>query len=66
MIKPNEARAERFLEEYEKLCKKHWVIIDACGCCDSPFLVAANEEQVKAALDHLRAEERKNPTKKEN
>ena len=31
--------AEKFLNEYEKLCCKHNLSIGGCGCCDSPYLV---------------------------
>ena len=31
-------KAEKFLNEYEKLCRKHNLSISACGCCDSPYL----------------------------
>lgn len=27
-----------FLKEYEEICKKYGLYIDACGCCDSPYL----------------------------
>ena len=27
-----------FLVEYEKLCIKHEMFINGCGCCDSPYL----------------------------
>jgi hypothetical protein len=36
-----------FLVEYEKLCKKHKMFIDACGCCDSPFLGAFENIKIK-------------------
>ena len=29
----------RFLKKLHKLYKKYNMAIDACGCCDSPFLV---------------------------
>ena len=38
MNKKNLLKCYDFLVEYEKLCIKHEMFIDACGCCDSPFL----------------------------
>ena len=38
MNKKNLLKYYDFLVEYEKLCIKHEMFIDACGCCDSPFL----------------------------
>ena len=32
-----------FLKEYEALCKKYGFSIDACGCCDSPYILS-NED----------------------
>lgn len=29
---------EAFLEEYKALCIKYGIIIDACGCCESPWM----------------------------
>lgn len=29
-------KRELFLIEYKNLCKKHEMVIVACGCCDSP------------------------------
>jgi len=31
-------KAEKFLNEYEELCRKHNLSIGGCGCCDSPYL----------------------------
>ena len=30
---------KKFLEEYEKLCKKYEMGLVGCGCCGSPILV---------------------------
>ena len=38
MNKKNLLKYYDFLVEYEKLCIKHEMFIEACGCCDSPFL----------------------------
>ena len=32
-------RIVAFLRDYMALCKKHNIIVDACGCCNSPYLV---------------------------
>ena len=27
-----------FLRRYEALCREYRLVVDACGCCDSPWL----------------------------
>lgn len=34
-----------FLKEYKQLCLKYNLVIDACGCCDSPW-VSIGEEYI--------------------
>lgn len=36
-------KRELFLMEYEDLCKKHGMIIDACGCCNSPSITTKEQ-----------------------
>ena len=64
-------RLSSFLVDYEAICRKHHLIIHACGCCGSPWvapalyastLVAGNvqkksEDGVTVHLEHLRSEE---------
>jgi len=49
-------RFRRFLEEYEQLCRKYGVIVDACGCCDSPWLRKVDSEEIEWHIDHLKSE----------
>ena len=35
-----EEKIYKFLKEYETLCKKYGFSIDACGCCDSPYILS--------------------------
>jgi len=47
-------RYRNFLREYEKLCKKYGVFIDACGCCNSPWMVLAKDElDIDLHIEHL-------------
>jgi len=55
-------KAKQFLKEYYKLCVKHGFIIDACGCCDSPWLTNVFEPEfteedvakfVRTNVEHL-------------
>lgn len=32
------ARVDAFLAEYKSLCERHQLIINACGCCNSPMI----------------------------
>ena len=36
--------AEAFLKEYKSLVEKYQIYIEACGCCDSPWLLDVDEE----------------------
>jgi hypothetical protein len=52
---------EKFLTEFEVLIRKHGLIIDGCGCCDSPWIRKLEESSwidfdnaLKSYLDHLR------------
>lgn len=31
-------RVEAFMKELEQLTKKHGIAVDACGCCNSPWV----------------------------
>lgn len=41
---PKRERLINFAIEYEALCRKYGLQIDACGCCNSPWLVAIDED----------------------
>lgn len=45
---------EAFLIEYEEICKRHKLIIDACGCCNSPWVVPLDENITYSHFDHLK------------
>jgi|GEM_PF-3110288 len=45
-------RTKEFLKEYYKICKKYRLVVEACGCCSSPWLV--EEEDEEEILDHIR------------
>ena len=36
----NEKQLKAFLQELTALCRKHEMVIDACGCCSSPWVRA--------------------------
>ena len=36
-------KRELFLMEYEDLCKKHRMLVSACGCCNSPQIITEDE-----------------------
>jgi len=36
-------RLKKFLEEYTKICKKYGYCINACGCCNSPWIVSFDD-----------------------
>lgn len=46
---------KKFLEEYEKLCKKYEMGLVGCGCCGSPILV--DKEGIKIILDNVNYED---------
>ncbi len=37
-MRPSKANALAFLEDLEKITRKHKIAIGGCGCCGSPFL----------------------------
>lgn len=49
------AREAAFRIEYEALCRKYGMIIDSCGCCNSPFTtdLKGREDDLTAHLEHL-------------
>ena len=50
-----------FLHELKELYEKYDIIVNACGCCNSPFLddYKINQEKINDAIKHLREEEEK-------
>ena len=42
---------KNFLEEYEALCRKHNMFIDACGCCNSPDITTKEEWEAGISMD---------------
>jgi hypothetical protein len=41
--------AERaFVDELVVLCKRHGFVIDACGCCDSPWIVPIKDASLSS------------------
>jgi len=50
-----ERTIQKFLEEYEQICKKYGIYIEGCGCCDSPYLVILGEDsELKKNIEHLK------------
>lgn len=52
-------RKEQFLYDLEELYKKHSIVVDGCGCCESPYLLdfthdKDSAEQIKNNIAHLR------------
>ena len=46
-------RLKKFLEEYAKICKKYGYFIDACGCCDSPYISPLEDSNLEWEIGHL-------------
>jgi len=58
-------RVKAFLKEYYALCKKYNLCVDACGCCNSPWIYEPlNEERLVEHIEHL-VEEEKDLTKED-
>ena len=54
----DKAAKRRFLDEYEGLVKKHGLMIESCGCCQSPWVVTVGDDPYgrppeKHIADHL-------------
>lgn len=48
-----------FLDEYKKLCLKHGVFLDACGCCNSPWVTKVDpteDNELETHFKHLERE----------
>ncbi len=45
---------DQFLDEYEELCRRYHLCVDACGCCDSPFISIVLDDDISAHIRHLR------------
>jgi len=61
-----EHRLEQFLLSLASLFKEHGLLIDACGCCDSPYIIKIEdsfltkkglniEEVIQQKIDHLKS-----------
>lgn len=51
----NKKKLDAFLKDYEEIIRKHNMIVFACGCCNSPFLVTPDEiHPIEEHLEHLR------------
>ena len=42
-----------FLKEYKEFCQKYGLYVGACGCCNSPWIVEGNREEIVDHLEHL-------------
>jgi hypothetical protein len=48
-------RKEEFLHEYSALCRRLGVMVEACGCCSSPWVEPVETSQeLEGHLLHLR------------
>lgn len=53
-------KEKKFLKKLYKLYKKYNIVIDACGCCDSPFLTHLKHNgQAYQYIRHLENNEAK-------
>lgn len=45
---------EHFLKEYKILCEKYHKVVDACGCCNGPWVVDDQDNKyIQRHVDHL-------------
>lgn len=52
-----EERYRKFLKEYKELCLKYGIKVEACGCCDSPWMLEAyDEKDIEEHIEHLKEE----------
>ena len=61
MLEEENAKVEKFLNEYKTLIEKHQFYIGSCGCCDSPFIMplkveSFEPEDVGMLIKHLKKE----------
>jgi hypothetical protein len=54
MSRDNQEQCAAFLREYEALCQKYGLFVEACGCCDSPWIEEADEGERAEHIAHLR------------
>ena len=54
-VMDRENRVEAFMKDLEQLTKKHGIVIDACGCCGSPWVEDMETHEMLAS--HLYYEE---------
>jgi len=48
-------KREDFIKELEALFRKYRMTIGACGCCNSPWIVEAeNDEDIEFSIKHFR------------
>jgi hypothetical protein len=46
-----------FLKELKALYEKYGMIVDACGCCGSPYITnTIDVNAINGAIDHLKRE----------
>ena len=49
-----EDKLDQFLEELKALYEKYELMVDACGCCHSPWVSSTHQHKtVQSAIDHL-------------
>ncbi len=50
-------KLDRFLEELKALYEKYELMVDACGCCNSPFLSSTHKyKTAQGAIDWLESQ----------
>lgn len=47
-------RKEEFLHSLEQLYEEYGMAVEACGCCDSPWVMDADADSIKETIAHLR------------
>jgi hypothetical protein len=53
---------KNFIEEYKQLCIKYNMVIDSCGCCNSPWVIIFESAKFNDyIIEHIKNIEKYSP-----